>query len=136
MVPQLSHFSLVCMPVGNLQVHHRKEPKQLLTANQTYLSLTPGSGSNIELDIVLARPWSLDIYAHHLLLLMVPQLQEDKTGRRTSMRKITIQADHLFKMTHSVLEQFGHWGEKADNYLDQLSKRPRDETGGPNKAKF
>ena len=35
-----------------------------------------------------------------------------------------------------VLEHFGRWGKKAESYLDDLSKRSRDDFGRPNRAKL
>ena len=51
--------------LNDLKIHHRKEPKDRYATSDSRPDIVvfdTGVGSNVELDISLAHPWSSDIF--------------------------------------------------------------------------
>ena len=92
-------------------------------------------GSNIDLDISLAHPWSSEIYPS----------SAEKIGAAASLREARKKAkyDHLklpggstSNVIPLVLEHFGTWGEQGVKFLKKLSNQSSDEAGRPNAPEF
>ena len=85
--------------LASLQIHHRKEPTGRYSTSESRPDISvfdTGAGSNVELDIALAHPWSSDIFLY-LLQLMELRYQDEKTEKRQDTEKKHIQEVCLYR---------------------------------------
>ena len=134
-----SHDSIISVwsdCLNNFRIQHKKSQKidmLHLTAAQTLFS---GIGSNVELDIALAHPWSLDIFPTSATMEgAAAARREDRKLARYEKEKHP--GGLSVRVVPLVLEHFGRQGKKAETYLDDLSKkRSKDDFGKSNRAEF
>ena len=93
------------------------------------------SGSNLDLDISLAHPWSSDVFPS----------SAEATGvaaNRRETRKVSKYEQHklpegsVVKVVPLVMEHFGSWGEEARKFLQKLAAFSSDEAERPNAVEF
>ena len=114
-----------------LQIHHKCEPRDRYNDSNNRLDIAVfdvGSGDNAELDVALSHPWATDI-------LSQASKNDGAAAARREIRKTTkysqvkIPGVSSFSFVSLVFEHFGHWGEEATNYLQELSARSTDDGG-------
>ena len=139
--PVWEHNILVsewCECLRDLQLHHRKEPRNLYINNEDrpdIIVYDTGVGANVELDFSLAHPFSKDT---------VNQAAKEERFAATKREEKKIQKysnqerPGLYSPTFKplVFEHFGCWGKQAESYLNQLARRMRDQEGRSNEAQF
>ena len=114
----------------------QKEPKDRYAISDSRPDIVvfdTGIGSNVELDIALAHPWSSDIFPTSATMERAAAARrEDRKLARYEKEKhpggLSVRAVPL------VLEHFGRWGKKAETYLDDLSRRSKDDFGKSNRV--
>ena len=116
----------------------QKEPKDRYATSDSRPDIVvfdTGIGSNVDLDIELAHPWSSDIFPTSATM-------EGAATVRREDRKLALYEKEKHpgglsvRVVPLVLEHFGRWGKKAETYLDDLSKRSKDDFGKSNRAKL
>ena len=122
----------------SLSIHHRRELRNRYIDSECrpdIVMFDVDVGSNIDLDISLAHPWSSEIYPS----------SAEKIGAAASLREARKKAkyDHLklpggstSNVIPLVLEHFGTWGEQGVKFLKKLSNQSSDEAGRPNAPEF
>ena len=124
--------------LNDLKIHHRKEPKDRYATSDSRPDIVvfdTGVGSNVELDISLAHPWSSDIFP-------TSASKDGAAASKREDRKVARYERERYpgglsvRVVPLVVEHFGRWGKKAEAYLDDLSKRSRDGFGRLNRAEF
>ena len=124
--------------LNNLKIQHKKKPKARYATSDSRPDIAvfdTGCCSNVELDIALAHPWSSDIFPTSVTMARaaaatrgdrkLARYEKEKHPGGLSVRVVPL-----------VLENFGRWGKKAETYLDDLSKRSKDDFGKSNRAEF
>ena len=110
--------------LASLQIHHRKEPTGRYSTSETCPDISvfdTGAGSNVELGIALAHPWSSDIFPLSATIDgAVASRREDRKKARYG--KETYPGGMSVQVIPLVLEHYGRWGKNAESYLNTLSK--------------
>ena len=122
----------------SLQMHHHREPRHRYITSDNRPDITVfdvGSGSNTDLDISLAHPWSSEVISasastEGAAASRREQKKTEKYSRERLLGKETVTAVPL------VLEHFGRWGQQAEMYLQHLSSRSTDAYGTTNASSF
>ena len=99
--------------LASLQIHHRKEPTGRYSTSESRPDISvfdTGAGSNVELDIALAHPWSSDIFPPSATIDgAAASRREDRKkaryGKETYPEGMSVQVIPL------VLEHYGRWGK-------------------------
>ena len=121
-----------------LQIHHKREPRDRYNDSNNCPGIAVydvGLGANAELDVALSHPWATDI-------LSQASKNDGAAAARREIRKTTkcsqvkISGVSSFSFIPLVFEHFGHWGEEATNYLQELSARSTDDGGNKNPNEF
>ena len=111
----------------------QKEPKDRYATSDSRPDIVvfdTGIGSNVELDIALAHPWSSNIFpTSDTMEVAAAARREDRKLARYEREKHP--GGLSVRVATLLLEHFGRWGKKAETYLDDLSKRSKDEFGMP-----
>ncbi|XP_062522026.1 uncharacterized protein LOC134196821 [Corticium candelabrum] len=139
--PVWSHDSIVsewsdCL--RHLQIHHKREPRDRYTDNNNRPDIAvfdAGSGTNVELDVALAHPWAKDT------LFQASKREAAAAANRenrklTKYSQVTLPGASSLTLVPLVFEHFGHWGERATRYLQELSTRSTDDDGNKNANEF
>ena len=121
-----------------LSIHHQKEPKNryLDKSNRPDIVVfDTGSGCNVELDISLAHPWNKQVASNSCKSdgFAVKKREEEKCDKYAKVQLPSGNAPHIVPL---VFEHFGTWGERAHDYLNDLSRRSVDEVGRSNAEEF
>ncbi|XP_062519921.1 uncharacterized protein LOC134194947 [Corticium candelabrum] len=124
--------------LSQLQLHHVKEPKGRYVNSEDRSDIVvfdSALGVDLELDIAIAHPWSNEIEG------LSATIQRAVATRRENLKIKKYDQELLpggFRPTFVpiVLEHFGCWGEKAEDYLKKLSQLSRDEDGKPFASTF
>ena len=110
------------------------EPRYRYTRNEERADINvfdSDEGSNSDLDIALARPWSMEALSR--------SAEEDGLAafKREEWKQVKYNTLLLtgksLNFVPLVYKHFGRWGQAAENYLNVLA---RDSEGRPNPAKF
>ena len=119
-------------------MHHRREPRHRYTTSDNCPDITVfdfSSGSNTDLDVSLAHPWSSEVKLSSASTEGAVALQREQTkAEKYSMERLL--GEEAVRLVPLVLEQNGHWGQLAEKYLHQLSLRSTDECRNSNSSKF
>ena len=125
--PVWQHDSVVsgwCSCLNELQLHHRKEPRDQYTESENRPDVLMYNETSTELDVSMAHPWSKDI-------LNTASKEAGYAAERREMRKkskyepLSVQDGTTPNLVPLVFEHFGFWGQEADNFLNSLSKKSR-----------
>ena len=121
-----------------LSIHHQKEPKNryLDKSNRPDIVVfDTGSGCNVELDISLAHPWNKQVASNSCKSdgFAAKKREEEKCDKYAKVQLPSGNAPHIVPL---VFEHFGTWGERAHDYLNDLSRRSVDEVGRSNAEEF
>ena len=121
-----------------LHVLHQTEPKERYLNNEDRPDITAfniNSGVNFDFDIAMAHPFSKDIVKR----------SSEETGHAAEKREqkkifkyqnqITLTGGAP-KFVPLVFEHFGNWGNEADKFLNDLSKKSVDAEGRANEHAF
>ena len=136
--PVWQHDSVVsgwCSCLNELQLHHRKEPRDQYTESENRPNILMYNETSTELDVSMAHPWSKDI-------LNRASKEAGYAAERHEMRKkskyeaLSVQDGTTPNLVPLVFEHFGFWGQEADNFLNSLSKKSRDSEGRSTEADF
>ena len=139
--PVWTHNSIVSVwsdCLSELKLHHKKEPRDRYSTSDSrpdIIVFDTGAGSNVELDVALAHPWSSDIFPTSATTDGAAASRREER-KKAGYDRETYPGGLSVKVTPLVLEHFGRWGKQGEEYLDQLSKRPTDDFGRPNRAEF
>ena len=122
----------------HLQIHHKREPRDRYTDNNNRPDIAvfdAGSGTNVELDVALAHPWAKDT------LFQASKREAAAAANRenrklTKYSQVTLPGASSLTLVPLVFEHFGHWGERATRYLQELSTRSTDDDGNKNANEF
>ena len=105
------------------------------TTDLTSYVYNPETGTNIDLDIAMAHPWSSDIFPK--------SAEKDKSAAKRreeqkmdKYRKVRLPGGSMVKVPRLVLKHFGRWGEERKKFLQMLSKHSLDKIGRPNAPEF
>ena len=119
-------------------MHHRREPRHRYTTSDNRPDITVfdfSSGSNTDLDVSLAHPWSSEVILSSASTEGAAALQREQTkAEKYSMERLL--GEEAVRLVPLVLEQNGHWGQLAEKYLHQLSLRSTDECRNSNSSQF
>ena len=119
-------------------MHHRREPchRYITSDNRPDITVFDfGSGSNTDLDVSLAHPWSSEVIFSSASTEGAAALRREQTkAEKYSMERLP--GEEAVRLVPLVLEHFGHWGQQAEKYLHQLSLRSTDECGNSNSSQF
>ena len=113
--PVWSHDSITSVwseCLNDLKIHHRKEPKDRYATSDSHPDTTVFPTSATTDGVAASR-------------------REDRKVARYEKERYPGGL-----AVRVVLEHFRGWGKKAESYLDDLSKRSRDDFGRPNRADF
>ena len=135
------HNNLVaewCQCLRDLKLHLKKEPKNEYIDREDRPDIIVydlGIDANAELDFSLAHPFCRDTVVRAL-----------RENRFAAAKREETKINKYLNQQHPrsckaafiplIFEHFGCWGEKADNYLNQLAKRSRYIESGSNEAQF
>ena len=114
-----------CSCLNELQLHHRKEPRDQYTESENRLDILMYNETSTELDVSMAHPWSKGF-------LNRASKEAGYAAERREMRKkskyeaLSVQDGTTPNLVPLVFEHFGFWGQEADNFLNSLSKKSRD----------
>ena len=132
--PVWQHNSIVSGWSGCLnefQLHHCKEPRNLYIENDNCpdnVIFDPTNGTNTELDISMAHPWSKRTLKR----------SAEEAGYATELQEIKKKANYNQELSQRgsspsmillVFKHFRFWGNEADSYLNHLSKKSKDAEG-------
>ena len=119
-------------------MHHKREPRHRYTTSDNRPDITVfdfGSGSNTDLDISLAHPWSSEVLFSSASMDGAAASRREKTkNEKYSTERLP--GEEVVKLAPLVLEHFGRWGQLAEKYLQELSNRSSDECGKTNAPQF
>ena len=117
--------------LSSVHLPHKCEPRYRYTHSNNQpdiLVYDSETGSNIELDVALAHPWASDILpcaatTGGSAAMRREQIKENKYAQEQ------LPGGYCPTVVPLVFEHFGHWGEKASEYLRVLSALWRDDNG-------
>ena len=136
--PVWQHDSVVsgwCSCLNELQLHHRKEPRDQYTESENRPDILMYNETSTELDVSMAHPWSKDI-------LNRASKEAGYAAERRAMRKkskyeaLSVQDGTTPNLVPLVFEHFGFWGQETDNFLNSPSKKSRNSEGRSTEADF
>ncbi len=139
--PVWSHESIATVwadCLRDLHIHHRREPRNRYSNSNDRPDISVfdcGSGSNVDLDISLAHPWSSEIVSSAAHTDGAAALKREEK-KLTKYYKQLLPGGESFTIVPLVLEHFGRWGKESECYLQQLSLRSTDDLGRLNRAEF
>ena len=119
-------------------LHHKKEPRLRYTNNENRPDIVvfdSDQGSNTDLDVPLAHPWSLEALSR--------SAEEDgfaasrrQDRKQSKYKQLKLPGGKSPTFTPLVMEHFGRWGLAAESYLNALASRAKDCEGLSNPAEF
>ena len=121
--------------LNDLQIHHKKEPRNRYTETDDIVVFDTDSGKNIDLDISLVHPWSKDV-------IKLAARDQGFAAKRREDRKKTKYEQELLpggsapNMIPLVYKHFGHWGPEAESFLCHLAKKSHNVEGQQNTVEF
>ena len=124
-----------CSCLNELQLHHRKEPREQYTESENRPDILMYDESSTELDVSMAYPLSKKI-------LNRASKESSYAAERREMRKkskyeaLSVQDGTTPNLVRLVFEHFGFWSQEADNFLNSLSKKSKDLEGRSTEADF
>ena len=120
----------------SLRIHCCRDPKNRYTNSECrpdIIMVDAKLSSNLDLDILLAHPWSSDFFPS----------SAEATGaaaNRRETRKMSKYEQHkllggsVVNVVPLIMEHFGSWGEEVGQFLQKLAAFSSDEAGRPNAA--
>ena len=111
--------------LSDLHFRHQAEPRHQYISTEDRPDITmfdPNTGQNLDLDVSLAHRWSQDIIRRtskkngHAALP-----REEKKMKKCSEELVP--AGYVPRCVPLVIEHYGRWGTKAENFLQHLSQQ-------------
>ena len=126
--PEWSHNSVLngwsdCL--SDLHLPHQTEPRHKYINTEDRPDITmfdPNTGQNLDIDVSLAHPWSQDIIRR----ASKESGHAAATREEKKMKKYSeelVPGGYVSRCVPLVIEHFGRWGTKAENFLKHLSQQ-------------
>ena len=97
-------------------MHHRQEPQHPYITSDNRPDITVfdfGSGSNTDLDVSLAHPWSSKVIFSSASTEGAAALQREQTNAEKYSNE-RLPGKQAVRLVPLVFEQFGCWGQQAE----------------------
>ena len=123
--------------LSDVHLPHQTEPRHQYINTEHRPDITmfdPNTGQNLDLDVSLAHPWSQDIIRR----ASKENGHAAMTREEKKMKNIQelVPGGYVSRCVPLVIEHFGRWGTKAENFLQHLSQQSANPEANFNASMF